>query len=122
MSAVRYGMHGRILAVTQNLPALFRPPYEQAGGRVDRIARGLNLLDVRWNVDSGDAYPGATAGGVARAVAETVRPGSIVLLHDAHPWTPRAVRLILRSLTRQHLRPVTLQTLLELDPPGGRCA
>jgi peptidoglycan/xylan/chitin deacetylase (PgdA/CDA1 family) len=55
-------------------------------------------------------------------VAGAVRPGSIVLLHDAHPWTAQAVRLILRNLKRQHLHPVTLQTLLELDPPRGHCA
>jgi peptidoglycan/xylan/chitin deacetylase (PgdA/CDA1 family) len=109
-----------ILRSTRKLPALFRPPYEQASRREDRVARSLGLLDVRWNVDSGDAVAGASAAGVAKTVLRSVRPGSIVLLHDAHAWNPAVVKAIVRGLRARRLRPVTVPTLLELDPPAGR--
>jgi peptidoglycan/xylan/chitin deacetylase (PgdA/CDA1 family) len=119
-----------IVAETNVVPAVFRPPYEESTPRIDRMASGLGLLDVRWSVDSGDALPGATPARVAAAVAAGVRPGSIVLLHDAHPWTARAVGLVLAELRARRLRPVTVTDLLELDPPtaaqlaphaNGRC-
>jgi peptidoglycan-N-acetylglucosamine deacetylase len=107
----------QILETTRQLPAVFRPPYEQASARIDRIARTLGLVDVRWSVDSGDSARGASAAGVVRSVLGAVRPGSIVLLHDAHTWNPGVVGAIVRGLHARRLRPVTLPTLLELDPP-----
>jgi peptidoglycan/xylan/chitin deacetylase (PgdA/CDA1 family) len=112
----------RILQTTRRLPAVFRPPYEQANPRVDRIARSLGLVDVRWSVDSGDSLPTASAGAVARTVLQAVRPGSIVLLHDSHSWEPQVVAALAAGLRRLHLKPVTLTTLLELDPPTSRAA
>jgi peptidoglycan/xylan/chitin deacetylase (PgdA/CDA1 family) len=55
------------------------------------------------------------------AVAETVGPGSIVLLHDTHPWAGAALTSILHVLRARHLKPVTIPELLERDPPRGRC-
>jgi peptidoglycan/xylan/chitin deacetylase (PgdA/CDA1 family) len=112
-----------IVGATRRLPAVFRPPYEQANRRIDRIARSLGLLDVRWNVDSGDSARGASPRAVVRTVLTRARPGSIVLLHDSHPWTAGLVPALVRGLRARHLRPVALTTLLELDPPaaGGRC-
>jgi peptidoglycan/xylan/chitin deacetylase (PgdA/CDA1 family) len=119
-----------IVAETNVVPAVFRPPYEESTPRIDRMASRLGLVDVRWSVDSGDALPGASPGRAAAAVAAGVQPGSIVLLHDSHPWTAQEVRLVLAELRARRLRPVTVTDLLELDPPtaaqlaphaNGRC-
>lgn len=107
-----------ILETTRQLPAVFRPPYEQANARIDRIAKSLGMVDVRWSVDSGDSTRGASPGAVVRTVLDSVRPGSIVLLHDLHPWTGAAAAAIVQGLRARHLRPVTVPTLLELDPPS----
>jgi peptidoglycan-N-acetylglucosamine deacetylase len=111
----------QILETTRRLPAVFRPPYEEADRRIDQIASSLGLLDVRWSVDSGDASRSATPAAVIRRVLAEARPGSIVLLHDAHVWAPAAARAIVRGLRLRRLRPVTVPTLLEVDPPRGRC-
>ena len=112
----------QILETTRQLPAVFRPPYEESTRRIDRIAQTLGLVDVRWSVDSGDRT-GARPAAIVRNVLAAVRPGSIVLLHDAHPWNPGVVRAIVRGLHARRLRAVTLPTLFELDPPTtrGRC-
>ena len=87
------------------------------------MLRSRRLLQVMWSVDGGDASRSANPAAVVATVSRDVRPGSIVLLHDAHPWTPRVASSILRELRRRHLRPVTVPELLVVDPPRrGRCS
>jgi peptidoglycan/xylan/chitin deacetylase (PgdA/CDA1 family) len=96
---------------------LFRPPYEFANPRIERVVHALGLLDVRWNVDSLDSRAGARPGPVAREVVRNLKPGAIVLMHDTHPWTAEVVRTVLAAARRKHLWPVTVPRLLEVDPP-----
>ena len=119
-----------IAAATGPRPRLFRPPFAEAEPADDRLARRLDLLDVRWSVDGGDAVPGATPARVARAVTAGLGPGAIVLLHDAHPWTARVVERVLATARARGLTSVTVPDLLELQPPtraqlaatgGARC-
>jgi peptidoglycan-N-acetylglucosamine deacetylase len=102
---------------------LFRPPYERSDARVDAVVHSLGLLDVRWNVDSGDSRPGARPGPVTREILHDLKPGAIVLMHDSHPWTARVARAVLTAARHRRLRPVTVPRLLELDPPlpGHSC-
>jgi peptidoglycan/xylan/chitin deacetylase (PgdA/CDA1 family) len=111
-------------------PRLFRPPYDQADPEHELLARALNLLDVRWSVDSGDSRFGVTPAAVVRTVRPGIRPGAIVLLHDFHPWTPAVVRRTLGIAHRRGLRSVTVPDLLRRQPPSlqqlgsegsGRC-
>ena len=48
-----------------------------------------------------------------------LRPGAIVLMHDIHPWTLRAMPQILREIRRRGLRAVSVPELLALDPPSA---
>jgi peptidoglycan/xylan/chitin deacetylase (PgdA/CDA1 family) len=96
---------------------LFRPPYGAHDRRVDRIVRADGLLEVLWSVDSQDSL-GAGWRRIARDVLRNVRPGSIVVLHENHLKTLRALqRLILPALRRRHYRLVSIPELLVLDPP-----
>ena len=99
---------------------LFRPPYDRTDGTVASVVASLRLLDVRWNVDSGDSLSGATPNRAVRATLQGLRPGAIVLMHDARPWTAEVVRRVLEVARRRHLRPVTVPRLLTVDPPGPR--
>jgi peptidoglycan/xylan/chitin deacetylase (PgdA/CDA1 family) len=106
---------------TGQWPPFFRPPYEEATRAVERAARVLGLIDVRWSADSGDSLPGATpARTVARADA-ALRPGAIILLHDSHLWTADAAAAILSAARARRLRAVTLSRMLTLDPPRRSC-
>jgi peptidoglycan/xylan/chitin deacetylase (PgdA/CDA1 family) len=102
------------------VPRLFRPPYDEARPADELLARQLNLLDVRWSVDTGDSRPGAVPRTVVRAAIAGLRPGAIILLHDPHPWTPRVARRVLRAARKKHLRPVTVSDLLGRQPPSAR--
>jgi peptidoglycan/xylan/chitin deacetylase (PgdA/CDA1 family) len=99
---------------------LFRPPYGLMTPRLHRLVTRLGMLDVRWSIDSGDSRPGATVKSVVRTVEAGARPGSIVLLHDIHPWTVVAVRRLLPWFHHHALWPVSVPELLRIDPPTSR--
>lgn len=58
----------------------FRPPYGWMGPAAYRTARNLGHEIVLWDVDSGD-FQGSIGKSIVRTT-RSVRPGSIVLLHD----------------------------------------
>ncbi len=109
-------------AVSQELghaPTLFRAPYEEHDARLDATVATFGLVEVFWSVLSGDDQPKATARSVVRNVLAGLRPGAIVLMHDLHPWTVRAMPQILRAIRLRRLRAVTVPELLALDAPAA---
>jgi peptidoglycan/xylan/chitin deacetylase (PgdA/CDA1 family) len=100
------------------VPRLFRAPYEQHDPTVDAVAHSLGLVEVFWSVISGDDQHHATARSVVRNVLRGLRPGAIVLMHDIHPWTVRALPRILQAIRLRGLRAVTVPELLALDAPA----
>jgi peptidoglycan/xylan/chitin deacetylase (PgdA/CDA1 family) len=105
-------------------PRLFRPPYAEHSRATDDVSLELGLVEVFWNVDARDDVPHARVGSIVRNVERGLRPGAIILLHDLHPWTLRALPKILRAIHVRGLRVVSVQELLAIDPPapGQRCA
>ena len=62
-------------------PRFFRAPGGAWSGQVELLARRLHLTPLTWTVDPRDwARPGTAH--IVGVVMATVRPGSIVLLHD----------------------------------------
>jgi peptidoglycan-N-acetylglucosamine deacetylase len=82
------------------VPALARPPY---GGRSPRNVRVFDRAAKRlvlWDVNSFD-WKGMSADAIASRVLSRVRPGSIILLHEARDGgevTIDAVRLLVPAL------------------------
>lgn len=103
---------------TGTRPVLFRTPYALHSHRTDEISLHLGLLEVFWDVDAGDDVPDARPNRIVRAVERGLRPGAIVLLHDIHPWTLRALPRILSVIRHRHLRAVSVPELLAIDPPA----
>ncbi len=100
-------------------PRLFRAPYELHDAMTDGVARSFGLLEVFWSVDSGDDVRHATTRSVTRKVLRGLRPGAIVLMHEIHPWTIRALPAILHAIRARGLRAVSVPELLALDPPAA---
>ncbi len=98
---------------------LFRPPYGARDPAVDRVSRSLGLVEVLWSIDSRDSE-GARWNQIAATVERLARPGSIILLHENHGQTIRALRFaILPFLRARRFVPVTVPELLALDPPSN---
>jgi peptidoglycan/xylan/chitin deacetylase (PgdA/CDA1 family) len=95
---------------------LWRPPYGASSAAIEGLAARLGLLEIRWSVDSMD-WAGADWLQIVRIVETGLRPGGIVLMHENHGQTIRALTTLLPYLHRHHLRLVTVPELLASDPP-----
>ncbi|MCP9966241.1 MULTISPECIES: polysaccharide deacetylase family protein [Actinomadura] len=95
-------------------PVLLRPPYGSTSGRLKKITRSLGLAQVMWTVDPLD-WERRDTGYVEKRVLKEVKPGSIVLLHDIHPTTVKAVPRIVDELAARGYVFVTVPELF-----GGR--
>lgn len=98
-------------------PYLFRPPYGARDARVDGLVKQLGLLDIMWSMDSRDSL-GANWEGVIKNVEAGLHPGAIILMHENHGQTIRALTTLLPVLHRRHLRSVSLPELFASDPPS----
>lgn len=100
---------------------LFRPPFGAHDEAVDAGVQALNMLEVLWNVDSGDASEASTpsAAEIAQHLTERIRPGAIVLMHENLMGAPSitALETVLPALRARGLIPVTVPELLVLDRP-----
>jgi peptidoglycan/xylan/chitin deacetylase (PgdA/CDA1 family) len=96
---------------------LFRPPYGAHNAAIDSIAQAHNLLEILWTVDSADSL-GANYAQIERTVIDGMRPGAIILMHENHGQTIRAMLSIFAALQRKHLRAVSVPRLLTDDPPS----
>ncbi len=77
----------RIASATGQAPVLHRPPYGvySAGGLV--LARRRGLRPLLWTHWGRDWSRHATAGSIARLATTGLRPGSVLLLHDADDYS-----------------------------------
>jgi peptidoglycan/xylan/chitin deacetylase (PgdA/CDA1 family) len=96
---------------------LFRPPYGARNAAIDSIARASGLIEILWTVDSADSL-GANYAQIEHTVIAGMRPGSIILMHENHGQTVRALLNIFAALRRKHLRAVSVPRLLVDDPPS----
>jgi peptidoglycan/xylan/chitin deacetylase (PgdA/CDA1 family) len=96
---------------------LFRPPYGGRDETIDHIARAHGLLEIMWTVDSADSL-GAEWQQIERNVIAGLRGGAIILMHENHGQTIRAMLGIFAALQRKHLRTVSVAQLLTDDPPS----
>ncbi|MEU6785524.1 polysaccharide deacetylase family protein [Nonomuraea angiospora] len=102
-----------IEAVTGVVPRLVRPPY---GAFNATVRRQTGRPMVLWSVDTLD-WRYRNSATVARRALRAVRPGSVILFHDIHPTTVRAIPRVLRKLTERGYRFVTVSELFGGHPP-----
>ncbi len=102
-------------------PRLFRPPYGLWDGATLGLLRKYRMLMVLWSVDSDDyEMPGVNV--IVDRVLDGVKPGAIVLMHDAggnRSETIAALPEIIRGLRRRGYKLVTVPRLL-LDNPAPK--
>lgn len=110
---------GVITAAGGTVPRLFRPPFGAFDHTTLRLLNQRHMLTVLWTVDSEDYLrPGVAK--IVKNVVDGVRPGAIVLMHDAggeRSETIQALPLIIKALRAKHYHLVTVPRLLLDAPP-----
>jgi peptidoglycan/xylan/chitin deacetylase (PgdA/CDA1 family) len=102
-----------ISEATGREPSLYRPPYGIFSLPALRWARERGLLPLLWTHSGRDWERAASAESIARRVCADLKPGSVLLLHDADDYsapgswrrTVAALPRVLSELERLQLRP-----------------
>ncbi|MBR1457105.1 MAG: polysaccharide deacetylase family protein [Oscillospiraceae bacterium] len=116
----------KIEAVTGVRPTLFRCPYGEYDDHVIHTLRDMGMEPIQWDVDSLD-WKGISAEEIRTRVLKNVKPGSIVLFHNAAENTPDALPGIIEGLLADgyHIVPIS-QILLtgeyQIDNTGRQYA
>ena len=105
------GNNEKIRAVTGVSPVLFRCPYGEYDDHVIQAVRDVGMTAIQWDVDSLD-WKGISAQEIRDRVLKNVRPGSIMLFHNAAEHTPEALPDILDSLLKDGYTIVPVSELL----------
>ena len=100
-----------IEAVTGIWPTLFRCPYGEYDDHVIAAVNSLGITSIQWDVDSLD-WKDYDADTIHKRVCARVRPGSIVLFHNAAKHTPEALPGIIEELLREGYTIVPISQLL----------
>jgi peptidoglycan-N-acetylglucosamine deacetylase len=111
-------------SISVNAP-LFRAPFGEISADTLRVIESTGLTPVHWSLPV-DGYlegEGLDPADAADAIARAVRPGEIVLAHDARDGaiirasTVATLRLLLPELESPGFRVVTVGRLLQLGAP-----
>ena len=115
----------KIEAVTGVRPTLFRCPYGEYDDHVINSVNSSGMTAVQWDVDSLD-WKGISASEITNRVLDKVKPGSIVLFHNAAENTPEALPGIIESLIADGYKLVKVSDILlsgkyVIDNTGRQC-
>jgi len=92
-------------------PLIFRPPFGEYNNTVIEAASSIGYVTVQWSVDSLD-WKNLTSQQIYSRVMSQIKPGDIVLFHNAAPGTPDAIRRIIPDLISSGYTIVPVSELL----------
>ena len=115
----------KLSAITGVSPVLFRCPYGEYDDHVIQAVKEAGMTAVQWDVDSFD-WKEISAKEIQSRVLKNVKPGSIVLFHNAAKHTPEALPGILEALIKDGYTVVPVSELLlegdtVIDYTGKQC-
>ena len=115
----------KIEAVTGVRPTLFRCPYGEYDDHVIQTLTNMGMKTIQWDVDSLD-WKDLGAVEILQRVKTGVKPGSIVLFHNAAKHTPEALPKVIEYLLQNGYGIVPVSELLlqgdyEMDHTGRMC-
>ena len=101
----------KIEKITGVRPDLLRVPYGDYNDAVIKTLRSGGYQVIQWDVDSLD-WKDLSANEICRRVTDKVKPGSIVLFHNAAKHTPEALPVILANLKDKGYEFVTVSEMI----------
>jgi len=115
----------KIAAITGTTPSLFRCPYGEYDDHVINAVNSMGMTAIQWNVDSLD-WKGISADEIKSRVLKNIKPGSIVLFHNAAENTPAALPGIIEGLLADGYSIVPISQILltgdyTIDHTGKQC-
>ena len=103
-----------IEAVTGKKVELFRPPYGDYDDELVSTATSLGYYTIQWDVDSLD-WRDLSASDISMRVINSVKSGSIILMHNNGLHTAEAVPIILETLKNRGYTLVPIGVLISRE-------
>ncbi|MCR6545272.1 polysaccharide deacetylase family protein [Dehalobacterium formicoaceticum] len=100
-----------IYDATEQKPVLFRPPYGDYNNNVIRTVDRLGFKAIQWSVDSLD-WKDLSANEIQDRILTKIKPGDIILFHNAGKYTPDALDPMLTALEKDGYQVVPISELL----------
>ena len=97
--------------ITGFTPKIFRPTY---GGYSDKLKTYTDLNFILWNVDSED-WKVKNTNKILNNIFKSVKDESIILMHDNHEYSVKALKEIIDNLKNDGYQFVTVSELLEIQ-------
>lgn len=115
----------KIKNITGTEPTLFRCPYGEYDDHVINAVNSMGMTAIQWDVDSLD-WKGISANEIKTRVIDKVKPGSIVLFHNAAENTPEALPGIIEALIADGYKFIPISQILlsgkyMIDNTGRQC-
>lgn len=104
----------KIEKVTGKRPILFRAPFGDYNNTLVETLTESKHYCIQWDVDSLD-WKGISGPEIQNRVLPKVKPGSIILFHNAALHTPEALPGIIESLQKQGYKIVPVSQLIYKD-------
>ena len=104
----------KVEKVTGKRPILFRAPFGDYDNALVETLTASNHYCIQWDVDSLD-WKGVAADQISKNVLSKVKPGSIILFHNAALHTPEALPGIIDNLQKQGYKLVPISQLIYKD-------
>ncbi len=106
-----------IRAALGGRPVLMRPPYGSITARQKKwINEEFGYRTILWDVDPLDwKRPGPAV--ITRRIVNETRPGSIILSHDIHPGTVKAMPATFDELQAKGFKFLTVSELIAMGTP-----
>ncbi|HQD39340.1 MAG TPA: polysaccharide deacetylase family sporulation protein PdaB [Bacillota bacterium] len=107
--------HQMLKELTGKDSTVFRPPFGEYSNKVIKVAEECGYKTIIWDVDSLD-WKNLSAAQMQKRILERVRPGSIVLMHNAGLHTPEALPGLIKELKKRGYKFTTTSELLIKGP------
>ncbi len=104
----------KIQAICGARPTLMRPPYGDYDNKVIETTESLGMKTIQWSVDSLD-WKDLSAEEINKRVLSSVKPGSIILFHNAAKHTPKALPTLIEQLLADGYEIVPISQLIYND-------
>jgi peptidoglycan/xylan/chitin deacetylase (PgdA/CDA1 family) len=101
--------------VTGLPPRFFRPPYGVTNPNLNRAVMAGQYIPVGWNIRSWDTVA-KDEKKFLEHIMRSLKPGSIILLHDTKKITADSLGLLIRRIREEGYQIVRLDKLLHLEP------
>lgn len=106
------GASAALQALTGKAPAVLRPPRAAIDMEVKQVARDNGLAIALFDNYPNDSRPWKSAKAISDSIVSEARDGGIVFLHDTSIRSVDATVLVIRDLSSQGYRFVTLSELI----------